>query len=178
MEHRALILSDKVQADMDAELAELRRAKGAKFNPKFIPENWPSFDDLVREYEFEEQKAAPFTSMAPRSNATKSPSRRKQTAKQNGALTEREESLLKMVAQAVGEILKEDILPRLAELEAYAPEFTGPYTAGRSYRRNQSCSHQGSTWICTRNLPTTPSTPNSGWKLSAKRGRDGRDAPK
>lgn len=43
------------------------------------------------------------------------------------------------------------------------------------YQRGDSVSHGGSTWIAQKDTETKPDTPDSDWRLSAKRGRDGKD---
>jgi hypothetical protein len=45
-----------------------------------------------------------------------------------------------------------------------------------SYQRGDSVSHGGSVWTAQADTATKPDTANSDWRLSAKRGRDGRDA--
>jgi len=44
-----------------------------------------------------------------------------------------------------------------------------------TYQWGDSVSHGGSTWIAQKDTETKPDTPDSDWRLSAKRGRDGKD---
>jgi hypothetical protein len=65
---------------------------------------------------------------------------------------------------------------RIKELEARpALDYTGLHEPGRSYRKGQAVSHGGSVWIAMHDMPNAPGTPNSGWQLAVKRGRDGKD---
>jgi hypothetical protein len=75
------------------------------------------------------------------------------------------------------ELAKRDA--RIAELEArpVGVDYKGVYRKGCSYTRNQAVSHQGSLWIAVKDYPEKePGEPNSGFRLSVKKGRDGKDA--
>jgi hypothetical protein len=77
------------------------------------------------------------------------------------------------------ELAKRD--ERIAELEArpVGVDYKGVYRKGCSYTRNQAVSHQGSLWIAVKDYPEKePGEPNSGFRLSVKKGRDGKDATK
>lgn len=62
----------------------------------------------------------------------------------------------------------------LAEIERKAFDYTGVHKQGQSYRKGQGCTHDGSIFIAMKDYPGTPGTPNSGWRLACKRGRDAR----
>jgi hypothetical protein len=65
---------------------------------------------------------------------------------------------------------------RIKELESRpAFDYTGTYRAGRAYSKGQGCTQQGSIFVAMRDHPGVPATPNSGWVLACKRGRDGKD---
>jgi hypothetical protein len=77
------------------------------------------------------------------------------------------------------ELAKRDA--EIAELRArpVGVDYKGVYRKGCSYSRNQAVSHQGSLWIAVKNYPEKePGEPSSGWRLSVKKGRDGKDATK
>ena len=84
--------------------------------------------------------------------------------------------LLEKIGRAIAAELK-PLRRRIAELEA-RPEFdyTGTWTRGKAYRKGQGCTHAGSIFIAMRDCPGAPGTPDCGWRLACKRGRDGRDA--
>lgn len=52
----------------------------------------------------------------------------------------------------------------------------GVYKADSDYQRGDAVSHGGSLWIAQRDAPGVPGTPESGWRLAVKKGRDGKDA--
>jgi hypothetical protein len=64
---------------------------------------------------------------------------------------------------------------RVKELESR--EWVGVWQEGKSYAKGAIISHDGSAWTATRAYPEgKPGTPNSGWRLFVKRGRDGKEA--
>lgn len=67
---------------------------------------------------------------------------------------------------------------RIEALESRVQEqrHVGVWSEGMIAKPGNSCSHQGSTWICLEQTDKKPGTENSGWILSVKRGRDGKDA--
>jgi integrin beta 3 len=52
----------------------------------------------------------------------------------------------------------------------------GVYKAGEQYDAGDGATWAGSYWIAQRDNPGKPDTPDSGWRLAVKRGRDGKDA--
>ena len=64
---------------------------------------------------------------------------------------------------------------KIAELDARPGfDYCGTYEQGRSYRRNQGCTQAGSIFVAMKDFPGIPGTPNCGWQLAVKRGRDSR----
>lgn len=63
------------------------------------------------------------------------------------------------------------------ELELATPVFIdcGVWKEGSSYRNGDGVTWGGSFWIAQRDTDRKPDTPESGWRLAVKRGRDGRD---
>jgi hypothetical protein len=70
------------------------------------------------------------------------------------------------------------LVKRIAELEEKQFRFLGAWSEGLEARAGHAVSHDGSTWIATERTLSKPGTPNSGWTLAAKRGKDGKDARK
>jgi hypothetical protein len=68
------------------------------------------------------------------------------------------------------------LVARIQELESRAKawRFLGAWSEGMIAVPGNFCSHSGSTWACVEQTSQRPGTPNSGWLLSAKSGRDGR----
>ena len=65
------------------------------------------------------------------------------------------------------------LLYRIEQLEKR--DWNGVWTEGKSYGKGAIISHDGSAWTATKDYPQgKPGTPNSGWKLFVKRGRDGK----
>ena len=87
---------------------------------------------------------------------------------------------LEKIGRLVGQIIRESterLEKRIAELEQR--DWVGTWTGGKSFAKNSIVSHDGSAWLAVRQYPEgKPGTPNSGWKLIVKRGRDGKDATK
>lgn len=54
----------------------------------------------------------------------------------------------------------------------------GVWTADKDYSAGDAVSWAGSLWIAQKDAPGKPDTADSGWRLSVKKGRDGRDAGK
>jgi hypothetical protein len=52
--------------------------------------------------------------------------------------------------------------------------YRGTHKAGQQYEAGDMVSHQGSGWIAQRATSATPGTPNSGFQLAIKRGKDGK----
>ena len=80
--------------------------------------------------------------------------------------------------QACGQTIREScerLEKRVAELESRPVfDYTGTFKQGRTYRKGQGCTHDGSIFVALKDYPTTPGTPNCGWQLACKRGRDGK----
>lgn len=51
----------------------------------------------------------------------------------------------------------------------------GVYDKTGNYRAGDGVTRQGSFWIARRDNPGDPATPDSGWRLAVKKGRDGKD---
>lgn len=63
----------------------------------------------------------------------------------------------------------------VALLEARpAFDYTDTFEQGRSYRKGQGCTQGGSIFVAMKDYPAAPGTPDSGWQLAVKRGRDAR----
>jgi hypothetical protein len=94
------------------------------------------------------------------------------TAKQlTDALAEAAGMALFLAEKAIAKLAK-----RVAELEARPPfDYTGTFVTGRSYRKGQGCTFDGSIFVALRDYPGRPGTAGCGWQLAVKRGRDGRD---
>ena len=67
---------------------------------------------------------------------------------------------------------------RLDRLEMHQPKFIGTWSEGLEAKPNCSCTHDGSLWVARETTSKRPGSPNSGWILCAKKGRDGKDAAK
>lgn len=52
----------------------------------------------------------------------------------------------------------------------------GVFKQGETYSAGDTVTWGGSLWIAQRETDAKPDTPDSGWRLSVKRGRDGKDA--
>lgn len=52
----------------------------------------------------------------------------------------------------------------------------GVYKAGETYKRGDAVTWGGSLWIAQVETGAKPDSPDSGWRLGVKKGRDGRDA--
>ena len=94
----------------------------------------------------------------------------------------RHEADILMLVDAIGKALAEyvaaktePLLKRIAELEARpAFDYTDTFEQGRSYRKGQGCTQGGSIFVAMKDYPAAPGTPDSGWQLAVKRGRDAR----
>ncbi|MFN6950972.1 MAG: hypothetical protein ACK4NE_00050 [Albidovulum sp.] len=51
----------------------------------------------------------------------------------------------------------------------------GVWSDGKAYVRGDCCTWGGSLWIAQRSTEQKPDSPDSGWRLAVKKGRDGRD---
>jgi hypothetical protein len=96
-------------------------------------------------------------------------------------MTEEEKTgLLKALSLYVREeILKafEPLRERIDALEATGIRYQGVYQKAQEYRRGDVCTHDGSMWVATCDIPSHQIPGNSSrWQLSVKRGADGRDA--
>jgi collagen type III alpha len=54
----------------------------------------------------------------------------------------------------------------------------GVYKAGETYEPGDAVTWGGSLWIAQKQTDAKPDTPESGFRLAVKRGRDGKDAKK
>lgn len=62
------------------------------------------------------------------------------------------------------------------ELTFPVPIYRGVYKTDEEYVPGDSTTFGGSLWIAERKTTAKPDTPDSGWRLAVKRGRDGKDA--
>lgn len=51
----------------------------------------------------------------------------------------------------------------------------GVWSDGKTYVKGDCCTWGGSLWICQRETSAKPDSPDSGWRLAVKKGRDGKD---
>ena len=61
---------------------------------------------------------------------------------------------------------------RIKELEASQTKYEGIWEAGKAYRKGTLVTHSGSIFHANTDSPLKPGTPNSGWQLAVKRGKD------
>jgi hypothetical protein len=81
---------------------------------------------------------------------------------------------LEAAGKAVAEELRKRDL-RIAELESrpVGLDYKGIWKPGMTLHKNAGVTHAGSIWVATRDSPTAePGTPNSGFRLAVKKGRD------
>lgn len=62
------------------------------------------------------------------------------------------------------------------ELEFPVPIFREAYKEGREYRKGDMVVWGGSLWATTKDTTAKPDTPDSGWMIAARKGRDGKSA--
>ncbi|HMO74084.1 MAG TPA: hypothetical protein PKD48_01940 [Sphingopyxis sp.] len=62
------------------------------------------------------------------------------------------------------------------ELEFPIPIFREAYKEGRAYRKGDMVVWGGSLWVTTKDTNAKPDTPDSGWMIAARRGRDAKPA--
>jgi hypothetical protein len=67
-------------------------------------------------------------------------------------------------------------IERVASFKWPVPIDCGVYKAGEQYERGDAVTWGGSLWLAQRDTSEKPDTPDSGWRLAVKRGRDGKDA--
>ena len=67
-------------------------------------------------------------------------------------------------------------IERVASFKWPVPIDCGVYKAGQQYERGDAVTWGGSLWLAQRDTSEKPDTPDSGWRLAVKRGRDGKDA--
>jgi len=65
---------------------------------------------------------------------------------------------------------------KVASFKWPVPVYRGTYKPGQQYDAGDMVTADGSGWIAKRATSSKPGTPNSGFQLAIKRGRDGRDA--
>jgi hypothetical protein len=66
---------------------------------------------------------------------------------------------------------------RLAAIETRGEvEYLGVFKPGTIYRKGNLVTHHGSLWSCLQDTTDAPGAAAVGWRLAAKRGRDGKDA--
>jgi hypothetical protein len=61
---------------------------------------------------------------------------------------------------------------RVAELESAPLKYMGTWKQGAAYGRGALVTFDGSIFHANREYPGKPATPNSGWQLAVKRGKD------
>lgn len=59
--------------------------------------------------------------------------------------------------------------------EIPVPIFRGAWKEGESYSRGDTCVWGGSSWSALRATCARPDTPESGWMIAARKGRDGKE---
>jgi hypothetical protein len=64
------------------------------------------------------------------------------------------------------------------ELEFPVTIYRGVFKAGEMYARGDATTWGGSLWIAEKETAAKPDTPESGWRLAVKKGRDGKDKTK
>jgi hypothetical protein len=64
------------------------------------------------------------------------------------------------------------------ELEFPVTIYRGVFKAGETYARGDATTWGGSLWIAEKETDAKPDTPESGWRLAVKKGRDGKDKTK
>jgi hypothetical protein len=62
------------------------------------------------------------------------------------------------------------------ELEFPVTIYRDVFKAGETYARGDAVTWGGSLWIAQKETDAKPDSPESGWKLAVKKGRDGKDA--
>lgn len=62
------------------------------------------------------------------------------------------------------------------ELEFPVPIFREAYKEGREYRKGDMVVWGGSLWAATKDTSAKPDSPDGGWMIAARKGRDGKDA--
>jgi hypothetical protein len=100
------------------------------------------------------------------------PVRRRKAAKPGATVDD-----YRTIGTLVGKAL-EPLQRRIADLEArpIGLHYMGTWTKGQSYAKDTGVSHRGSLWVAIKDNPERePGTPNSGFQLCCKRGRDGKD---
>jgi phage head maturation protease len=86
------------------------------------------------------------------------------------------ERFARAVKNDVGVRLK-PIEQRLAAIETRGEvEYLGVFKPGTIYRKGNLVTHHGSLWSCLQDTTDAPGAAAVGWRLAAKRGRDGKDA--
>ena len=93
---------------------------------------------------------------------------------QSGLTKEVWEKIFEVIGQYVGPEMTER-RQRVSDLEKR--DWVGVWEQGKAFGKSALCSHDGSCWIATREMPEgNAGAANSGWRLIVKRGRDGKDA--
>ncbi len=64
----------------------------------------------------------------------------------------------------------------IAEMKFPVVLYRGVYKEGDDYSAGDSATWGGSLWIAERDTKAKPDSPDSGWRLAVKKGRDGKDA--
>lgn len=67
---------------------------------------------------------------------------------------------------------------RSCEFQLATPEYVGVFKEAQTYEPGDMVSWAGSTWHCDEPKGLKPGSPDSGWTLAVKKGRDGKDASK
>jgi hypothetical protein len=91
-------------------------------------------------------------------------------------LDRRLSKLAQTIGKACRDLIVAPLIARIQELESRPVfDYTGTFKQGRTYRKGQGCTHDGSIFVALKDYPATPGAPNSGWQLACKRGRDARN---
>lgn len=95
---------------------------------------------------------------------------------QRAERAERAADVLRRLTFAAAEELIE-LRARVAALEEASAcnlSYEGIHESGKAYRRNVAVTYGGSLFISERETSARPGTPDSGWRLAVKKGRDAR----
>lgn len=84
---------------------------------------------------------------------------------------------IERMGNAINESRIDELERRLASIEGNTLKYCGVWREGISYSKGDSVTFGGSMWYCKEGANTSrPNTPESGWIIAVKRGRDGKDA--
>ncbi len=162
-------MKPELKADLE-QFKTFRAENGMPFVEKFVPATWTSLPDLELRY-WDSEKQAEAKAKENLAAEGGLPLRKRRIASDPKFVTVQD---LHTFAEGVAGALA-PLITRITEIEARpAFDYTGTFEQGRAYRKGAGMTHGGGIWIALRDYPGTPGTPNSGWVLAVKRGRDGK----